>query len=426
MKKILLIIIFLSGFVMFAAAQITLEDCRQKARANYPLVKQYELLEKSKQYNLANANKTYFPQLGLTGKTSWQSDVTEFPEQFKDLIDQMGANIAFPAKDQYKIALELSQTIWDGGITGTQKKTIKAQTEVEQQSLEVSMYVLNNQINQLFFGILLLNEQLHQNQLLQNELQRNFELIGAYAENGIAQQSDLDNVKVEILTNQQRYADIKATKKAYIAVLSAFTGENIDAEIVFVKPAAGYRERSEINRPELKLFDSQSYFFELQHNTIATKIMPRVSLFAQGAYGNPGLNMFKSGFTPYFIGGLQFSWNFGGFYTRRDDRRLIETRLQNVEIQRETFLFNTRQTLIKEHAEIEKLRDLLKNDDEIIALRDNIKNVTGAKVENGAKSVSDLMQDIYAANMSRQAKSLHEIQLLLKIWEVKTEMGDEF
>ena len=405
-------------------AQLNIEACYEKARANYPLIKQFDLVEQAKTYNIAATNKNWLPQLSLTGKVSWQSDVTTFPDRFLEMIDNMGiTGIAFPTKDQYNVALNLSQTLWDGGLMATQKKMATATAEVNREQTEVNLYALYSQINQLYFNILSLNEQLKQNQLFVEELERNYKLIESYVENGIALRSDLDNVKVSMLDAKQRATEMKSYQKAGMAVLSAFIGETITNPTDLVRPQF-VETRTEItNRPELKLFSAQNKQFEIQSNMLYTKGMPRIALFATGAVGNPGLNMFKSGFTPYFIGGLNLSWNFGGLYTMQDDKRNVANLQKNIAIQKEVFLFNTQQKLTQQNADIEKFKELLKQDDEIIELRTQIKNTSAAKVENGTLTVSDYLRDVTNENMARQIKTLHELHLLQTAYQLIIDNG---
>lgn len=423
MKKLLFLVCLCCGFSL-VQGQITLEYCQQKARTNYPLIKQHDLIEQSKKYNIAQINKAYVPQISINGRVSWQSDVTEFPENLSYIMNLIGFGISFPGKDQYVFDVEVNQTIWDGGITSTQKKMIKAQNEVEKQNLEVNLYALTEQINQLFFSILLLNEQLLQNDLLQEELKRNYDLISSYEINGLAQQSDLDEIAVEILSAKQRSVEMSSSRNAFLKMLSAFIGETLNEETVFEKPSSELDPEKPIERPELRLFDSQISLYETQNKQLWSKGMPRLALFAKGAYGNPGLNMFESGFAPYFIGGAQLSWNFGGLYSHQDEKRLLQNSKQQVDVQREVFLFNTQQQIDQKNSEIEKLKSLLENDDEIIRLRESVQKSSEIKVENGTMSVSNLMDNIHAANMARQLKAYHEIQLLLAIWQLKTEKGN--
>jgi len=394
------------------------------ARKNYPLIKQYDLIEQSKGYNLATAAKGYFPQISLNARASWQSDVTEFPDAFMVIMNQMGIDgISFPDKDQYRIVFELYQTIWDGGMISAVQKQVKAQSEIDKQRIEVDLYTVNNQINQLYFGILLLDEQLIQNDLFQKELQRNYDRISSYADNGLANQSDLNKIKVEILSRRQAATEMKNSRDAFLMMLSLFIGEKLGENAVLEKPTDSLSISEEIDRPELKLFDAQLQQFDSRKSGILAKGMPNIGLFAQGAYADPGLNMFNSGFQPYFIGGISLSWNFGRLYSYRDECDNVEVGKKSIEVQREAFLFNLNQKIVKSNSDIEKIRELIKNDDEIILLREQIKAVSEAKVENGTMSINDFLQDIVLADLAKQNKSLHEMQLLLTLYQLKVEKG---
>ena len=422
MKKIFCLLCLYSC-VFAAQGQMTLEYCQEKARANFPLVKQYGFLEQSKKYNLNQISKSFIPQISLSGKATWQSDITEFPEEFSKMLEQSHATISFPGKDQYNIAIELNQNILDGGSSLIQKKMINAQNDLDRQDLEVNLYALTDQINQLFFSILLMDGQIRQNVLLNEELERNYTLVSSYIENGVGQQSDLDEIKVEILSSQQRDMEMKTSRKSFVRMLSAFIGEEIGEEVTFVMPSAEFDINESINRPELAYFDLQIDLIGQQTKMLWAKVMPRLSLFAKGAYGNPGLNMFKSGFTPYFVGGAQLSWNFGVLYTFGDEKNMFRTQRLQAEMQRDIFQFNMQQKLIQKNSEIEKLQNLLENDVEIIRLREDIQKTADVKVENGTMSINDLLRCINLTSAARQNKSFHEIQLLLAIWQLKTEKG---
>ena len=425
MKKLIPILAFLFCSQTLLFGQLTLEDCFKMARENYPLIKQFDLIEQSKTLNVATANKNWIPQLSLSGKASWQSDVTALPDKFISLLENMGiTDVSFPNKDQYNVALNLSQVIWDGGLTATQKKLTTAGAEVNREQTKVSLYALYSQINQLYFNILSLNEQLKQNQLFIEELERNYKTIENYIENGIAQRSDLDNVQVGILEAKQRATEMQSYQKAGMAVLSAFIGKNVRNPEELVRPSWTESHASIEHRPELRFFSAQIKQFEIQSKMLYTKGMPRIALFACGAVGNPGLNMFKSGFTPYFIGGVNLSWNFGGFYTLQDDRKNLFNLQRNTEIQKEIFLFNLNQKMVQQNADIEKLHDLIKQDDEIIALRTRIKNSSAAKVENGTLTVSDYLREVTNENMVLQIKVLHEINLLQTLSQINIETGN--
>jgi len=317
--------------------------------------------------------------------------------------------------------LEANQTVWDGGMTTSQKKIVKASAEVEKEKLEVELYTLKDRVNQLFFGILLIEEQLMQNKTLQEELQTNYDRVVAYMANGVANQSDADAVKVECLNNKQRHLELEATGKSFREMLSALIGEKTDDNIHLEKPMPYYSvtSTSEVNRPELKLFDGQIDLLSKQENMVQAGNLPKLGLFLQGGYGNPGLNMFKTGFSPYYIGGLRLVWNISSLYTQKNNLNSLRNNKEIVAIQKETFLFNNNLNISRQNNEIEKIREQIKSDDEIINLRRNIKSASSVKVENGTMTVSDLLRDINAESLARNEKCLHEIQLLMGIYNLK-------
>lgn len=409
---------FISGIIFsclsaFSAnGQLTLENCQKKAVENYPQIKQYGLIEQTLEYNLSNANKGYLPQLSLSAKATYQSEVTEIPIQLPNL------NIKGLNKDQYQVAVEINQVIWDGGTIRSKKNSVQASSDVDSKKLDVEMYKLNDRINQLYFGILLIDEQLKQNKLLQEELERNYKQIESYMINGIANQSDLDAVRVEQINTRQRYTELKAGQEAYLRMLGVMTGEDIPDSKMLEKPVIALTG-GEIKRPELQLFEAQHSLFQSQKEILSASNMPKFGLFVQGAYGNPGLNMLKNEFSPYYIAGVRLSWNFGTLYTKKNEGRIIDSNIRNNQIGQETFLFNTRLQMLQENSEIKKVKDLMKEDDLVITLRDNIKKAAEIKVKNGTLSVTELLREINAADQARQSKYLHEIQYLMAIYNLK-------
>jgi len=409
-----LLILLITVFPSASFAQLTLEQCQEKARNNYPLIKRASLIDQTANYNLENAAKAYLPQVSFSAKATYQSDVTEIPIKMPNLT------IEGLTKDQYQAVAEVNQVIWDGGAVKAQQQVTKANAEAEKQKLENDLYALRERVNQLFFGTLLIDEQLRQNDLLQKELQTNLDRITAFKNYGVANQSDIDALNVEVLNAEQRKIELNAAKKTYRDLLSAFTGENISEQTTIVKPAltipAGLVLK---NRPELSMFDAQANLFDSQASLINAKNLPRIAAFVQGGYGKPGLNMLKNEFAPYAIGGIRFSWSFGGFYTKRNDLQLIEVNKSNIAVQKETFLFNTQLQATQQSDDADKYNSLMVNDDEIIRLRENIRKTAEAKVENGTASVTDLIREINAVDMARQSKALHEMQYLISVYTLK-------
>ena len=393
MKRTILSFSFILA-AMLAHAQLTLEGCQHSAQTNYPLVRQYGLIEKAREYNLENAGKGYLPQFTLSGKATYQSDVTKLP------VDIPGIDMKSMPKDQYQVMLEVSQNIWDGGDIRSKKQLTR--------------------VNQLYFGILLLDEQLRQNQLLQEDLGRTHQQVSNYMANGIANQSDLDAVSVEILNTKQKRIELESSRQAYLSMLSIFIGKEIASGTTLEKPADTFESASLVNnRPELRWFDAQGGQLNVQESSLKTRFRPRFGLFVQGAYGNPGLNMLKDDFSAFYVAGVRMSWNFGSLYTLRNDRRLIDNNRRKLETSRDVFLFNTNLQSTQQSSAIQSMRRQMVDDDEIIRLRVNIRKAAEAKVENGTLTVTDMLREITAENLARQTKALHEVQLLMNIWNLK-------
>lgn len=401
-----------------AYGQLTVEQCQLLARQNYPLVRQYGLVERTARYNLANASKGYLPQVSLSGKASYQSDVTQIP------IEIPGVDVG-ARKDQYQIMAELDQTIWDGGNIRSQRKLTKAQAEVDGVQTDVDLYAIRERVNQLFFGILLLDEKLKQNNLLQEELSRNYTQVEAYIANGIANQADLDAVKVEQLSAVQTQKELTSSREAYIRMLSAFTGREIGAADTLTCPQMpDVPAAAAIDRPELNLFAAMEKQLDARKASVNARNLPKIGAFVQGAYANPGLNFLKDEFSAYYIAGVRLKWDFGGLYTRRNDMRLIELQRDQVDIQRKTFLFNTHLTATEQTQEIEKYRKLLEDDDRIVELRGSICRSAMAKVAEGTMSVIEMLRQVTAQDMARQDRAAHQVQLLLSAYQYKNTINE--
>lgn len=408
----------------FGQMSITIEECYSKARENYPLIIKLGLVEKTKDYNIDNLNKGYLPQLMFSSKATYQSDVTKIPIDL-EAMGFKGVEIPHLSQGQYGISLDLNQTIWDGGTIKSSKEAVKSSSEVEKSNIEVSLYAVNERINQIYFGILLADARIEQNRLLKKILTDNYAQVKSYVENGIANQSDLDAIRVDMIKAEQNEIDFVTARKTYIAILARLTGMEIDRETKLVKPLPERPTQSDaFGRPEMRLFDAQVMKYRSDYNRINLGLYPRLSVFATGGYGKPGLDMFENKFAPYYIAGIKLNWNIGNFYSLKSQRRLIRNNIDMVENQRELFLFNTDIDKTQKELAIDKYIDQIKYDDEIIHLKTSIRKASEAKIANGTISGTDLMRDINSEHAAIQTKILHEIQLLLAIYDFKYVMND--
>jgi outer membrane protein TolC len=387
-----------------------LESCQIKARENYPLIIQYGLIETAKDFRIENANKNFLPQLTISAKATYQSEVTEIPISMPGLTPL--------SKDQYGAVAQIEQSIWDGGVTGSIKRGILAQREFEKKKLEVDLYALRDRINQLFFGIILQNEQLVQIEILKNELVRSLNKVISYKENGLANQSDIDAIRIEQINADQKEVEVLAAREAFISMLSAMIGEDIKQDAIFERPL-DLSYSIENRRPELFLFDSQKAIYEAQKEMVASKNRMKMGAFIQAGYGKPGLNMLKNEFSPYYIAGVKVSWSLGGYYTKNKELKLLNINNSVVESQKNVFLFNSGLRTTQQIVQVNKIKSLMERDNELIMLRENIKNAAESKLENGTISISDFLREINMLDLARNNKAKHEVELLMAIYDVK-------
>ena len=395
---------------------LSLEDCYTLARQNFPLIKQKDLIQKTKEYSIDNISKGYLPQFLINGQATYQSDVTEIP------IKLPNATIATLDKDQYKIYAEVSQTVFDGGVKRLQKQSVEADAAVEQQKLEVELYKLNERVNQLFFGILLANEQLAQTDILKKDIQLGITKINAAIANGTALKSSGDALQAELLKTDQRTIELKSVSQAYRDMLSLFINKPLDEHSVLERPVKITASQT-INRPEILLYDTEKKSFDVHTNLIKAKNLPKAGLFLQGGYGRPALNMLKNDFDAYYIGGIRLNWSLSGLYTSKKEKALVNIKSKSVDLQKEVFLFNTNLTLKKQNAEINKLEKLIQSDNGIIQLRTRIKSTALSQLEYGVINSSDYLREVNAEDQAKQTQLLHEIQLLMAQYDQQTTTG---
>jgi outer membrane protein TolC len=384
--------------------KLTLEECQRQAAQQYPLTKKRDLISKTLEYTISNISKGYLPQFSSTGQVSWQSDVTEFP------VSIPGANMPEINQTQYKAYAEMTQLVYDGGIIKQKKAFEKANAKVETQSLEVELYALRERVNNLYFGILMLEEQQKQNELYKEDIRIGLKSVEAQIANGTSFRSNADLLKAELLRADQQSITLKNNKKAYLQMLGLFIGSEPSESTILEKPLPPMAGTS-ISRPELGLFGFKNESLEAQKKIISTRDIPKLSLFAQSGIANPGLNMFEDGTQDYFIGGAKLTWTLS--YTKKKEKAIIDLQKLGNEADKEIFLFNIEQELKQQSAEITKLQENLAIDNDIIKLRNNVKKAALAQLQNGVIDTSDYLREVNEENVALQNKSTHETELLL-------------
>ncbi|NOT75243.1 MAG: TolC family protein [Cyclobacteriaceae bacterium] len=418
------LIFFLSLLLSSSVLQaqpLTIDQCYELARKNYPLIKQKELLVKSMEFTIANAQSGYLPQVTIYGQATYQSDVTRLPVSG---IPGLGG-VEPLSKDQYKVYGELNQTIYDGGAIKNQASVQTAGTLVEQQKVEVELYKIKERINQLFFGVLLMDAQLVQVDLLKDDLKTSLAKTESAIRNGTAFKTNADILQAELLKSDQRIIEMKSARKGYLDMLGYFINQTLGDNTILEKPAIILFEKTaSIKRPELTLYQFQSDLIGAQYKSNTTRNMPKLGFFVQGGYGKPALNQLNNSFDTYYLGGVRMSWALSGFYNSKRDKQLLDVNAQVVNTQKDIFLFNTDLTLKQQSQEVYKLQDLITVDNQIIELRVKIKNTSKSQHENGVISTSDYLRELNAEDASKQNLLLHQVQLMLAQYNYQTTTGN--
>jgi outer membrane protein TolC len=384
---------------------IDIDQAWRLAEKNYPLTARRQLLQKTKDYTVENAAKAWLPQLTVNGQATLQSDVTNFP--FK--IPIAGFTLPTYSKDQYKLYGEVDQNLYDGGLIHTQRISAEVDEQISEKDLDVQLYALRDRINQLYFGILLLEEQLRLNDLLQADILNGLEKTQALIDNGTAFASAIDELRAQLLTTDQQRIEEEASQKAYLEMLGLFIGLRVDTSTVLATPPAADLADN-ILRPELQWYDFQKRSFDLQDALADAQLRPHLSLFLQGGYARPGLNLLSNNFEWYYIGGIRFSWSLGGWYTHRNERRLSDLGRRMLDVSKETFLFNTHLSMQQDDEEIRKYNQLLQSDARIIALRTEVKHTAYAQLAEGVLSAHDFLTEVIAEDQARQSYILHQVE----------------
>lgn len=409
MKKHFLLAMLVMPFQLLSQPlqKLTLEQAYDLSAKNYPVVKQKDLIKQTAGISIDNLQKGFLPQVVISAQATYQSDVTKVP------VSLPGFTIEAAAKDQYRLVADVSQLVFDGGLTKEQKVYQQLNAAVEEQKVEVELYKLKERINQVYLGILYLAEQLKQVDLVKTDIQTGIKRIEAQVQNGTAFRSSLNMLKAELLKTDQRTIEIKSSKRGLTDVLALFIGQPLNENIQLEKPASVLAVTSiEIARPELKLYTDQEKLIGQQDKLITAKNLPKASVFVQGGYGRPALNQLKNDFDFYYIGGFRFNWSLGGLYTKKKEKELVEVNKKIVEVQKEFFLLNTNTQLVQQYSEIEKLQQLITSDNEIIGLRGIVKEAAKAQLENGVITANDYLKEINAEDQARQTLITHQLQLL--------------
>ena len=419
-RSIFIIFTLLHGFIVPSVMAQSLEECQQAAEKNYPLIRQYGLIEKTTELTVDNIQKGWLPQVSASAQATYQSDVPSWPDQMETMMNGMGIHMKGLKKDQYRVGIDVSQTIYDGGAISSRKTIAREQGNVEAAQTEVSIYNVRKRVNEMYFALLLLDEQIKLNSDLQALLSGNERKLASMVKGGTAAESDWLNVKAERLNVVQQATGLASQKQMLQRMLSTFCGMEVKEAQKPLMYATMTQEQKGV-RPELKALDAQINLLNAQEKALDAALKPKFGVFAQGYYGYPGMNMFEDmmrhNWSLNGLIGARLTWNIGALYTRKNDKERINDQRSMINVQREVFLFNNNMEQIQQNENIERYQKLMKDDEEIIKLRSAVRKAAESKLEHGIIDVNDLVREINAENAARVQQSIHEIEMLKEVYD---------
>lgn len=389
----------------FSQEKLSLEQCYALAEKNYPLAKQNDLLLKQNALDLEIINIEKLPKLDFLAQASYQSDVTSLP------ISIPGTTVEPPNKDQYKATVSLNQLIYDGGFINTSLAEKSASLKTQQKQVEVNLYKLKEQVNKFYFSILLLQEK---NALLnakKTQLETTLNEVKAGIKFGVLLPNSDSVLEAELLKIEQQLMEVDLNKNSLMETLSMLIGIPASPNIILENKEIAVDLKTEIERPELELFQLQKEKIEITEQLIDKKNAPKLSGFATGGYGNPGLNMLDNSFQPYYIAGIKLNWNVFDWNSVKKQRQSLQVNKEIIDSEQEVFELNTSMELTQQQSEINKITAFIQSDEKIIDLRKKILETSRSQLKNGVINSSAYVTELTNLFEAENNLSTHRIQL---------------
>jgi len=409
MRYIICILVFYSSISQAQPADtLQLYECHRSAIENHPYFKQKELFSQSKELRTKNHTANWYPSLDLNGKYTWQNEVVELPIP----VDIPGFETPLMPHYNYKLSLDIQQTIYDGGITKSSKKLEESKLLVNQQQVEVSLNLLKEQVNQLFFYILALQQQEKSIQLKLDELEDKYTIIESGIRNEIFLEADLDIMKAEILKVKQMLSEISITKSSVFQMLGDLAAMDLQEGATLALPASDVAAMVEIPRPEQVLYDLQILNLDASMDLVSKQRHPKAYVFGSFAYGNPGLNFFRDEFRGFYVLGAGLKWNIWDWSKTSRSKQDISIQQEIIRSQKAAFDKNLNIQLAEKVAEISKYEEAVRRDEEIVLLREKISKSAASQMENGVITTSDYITELNAETEARIRLETHRIQLV--------------
>lgn len=408
MNRILLSLLLL--LTASAGRSQSLQECIRMAEKNYPLIRQYELIRQTTEFTVSNIRKGWLPQVSATAQGTYQSDVTAWPQEMRNTLAATGLNLRGLKKDQYRVGVDIVQTVFDGGSMKAQRNVAELEGEQELARTDVTLFAVRQRVIDMYYSLLLLQTQAQMQENLIGYLRANEAKLESMHRNGTAALSDYHTVRAERLGAEQSLTDLHMKASSCARMLALFCGAD-SVKPVMDEPGLNGNESG---RPELRYIDSQVRLAKARDKLLDTALMPKVSVFATGFYGYPGYNMFDDMMHHKWslngMVGLKMTWNIGAIYTLKADRAKLRRQVNMAETNRDVFLFNNRLDQMRQQDNMRRYESIRAADDEIISLRTAVRKASESRLNHGIVDVSELVKDLKNEHNAILQKSVHEIE----------------
>jgi outer membrane protein TolC len=402
--KTIFLFLFFNSLLFYSQEKLTLTQCYTLALENHPLQGKSEILQNQTQWELQSLEAQKYPRLDAEVQATYQSDVMVLP------ISLPNISIEAPDKDQYKATLTASQLIYNGGFIQTQKSLKEVQLATQKTEVEVQLHPLKNQINVLYFNILLLQQKM---EILTNsisQLQSKEVEIQKLITTGSTYESALEPVQVKILELTQQLVEINAQKTQLYDQLGLVIGQKITPNIRLEIPQTLGETQP---RSELAWFELQKNNVDLQTELLKKQTFPKVTAFGTAGYGKPALNMLSNSFDDYYIVGLKAQWNVFDFHANKKQREALLLQKELIDNQRQVFEWNVNQTAENYKLEVVKYQTLLQTDVEIIQYRKKIVETADKQLKHDLITTSDYTAEVNKLLEAEFNQKTHEILMAL-------------
>ena len=395
MKKLIPAILLLTlSLAAVPQKTVTLWQCYDSAATATPLTGEVALYTEMSALHDRNLSSAWLPSLDVNGNFVYNSDILNIKQIFGQLPIPAGVIPTIP-HEQYRATFDVSQVIWDGGVTRSARAVEQVVNELNMQQNEADVYRLREQVNNYYFSVLLVSSQIEVTRIMISDLDGRIKETSSGVVNGVVTPVALDVLKAEKIKAGQQLTEFTRRHESLISALEQITGLTGLQDAGFQVPVITVTGEEEIDNPDMRLFDVRSRQLEVSKDLLKSQRMPKAFGFAQAAYGNPpGNNFFSETADFYYSFGAGFKWNIFDWNRSSNERKSLAIQQQLIDIKKRATGESLQRLLTVKMAEITALREAAEQDDELVSIRKKIADVAASQLANGTITASQYLTEL--------------------------------